>query len=285
MMRPGWPEDGTPSAESLRELRLRALLNDLVKDLGLGKAAEQFGVDRKTLWRWQRAAEWPPRLAETLERMLLQRALAAMEEDRETVRAVEERVSEMEGQLAAALAADGGGGNGGDLDGVVADALRREFAQEMQRLERRLDSRRGAAPDAGSGGARTGRAGSQRRYPDLVTRELGDDDEQVYGAAWPLISEWRTLWVGHSPRGRGLAWASRRERILELEVAMLEEHGLTLPPETAPLRGLDRNEQLNWRVRELAKVRGQRAGLVRLRWARRVLTLGLWRRQAARVAA
>ena len=59
---------------------------------------------------------------------------------------------------------------------------------------------------------------------------------------------------------------------------MLEEHGLTLPPETAPLRGLDRNEQLNWRVRELAKVRRQRAGLVRLRWVRRVLTLGLWRR-------
>ena len=104
MMPPGWPEDGTPSVESLRELRLRALLNDLVKDLGLGKAAEQFGVDRKTLWRWQRAAELPPRLAETLERMLLQRALAAMEEDRETVRAVEERVSEMGGQLAAATA-------------------------------------------------------------------------------------------------------------------------------------------------------------------------------------
>ena len=275
MMRPGWPGDGTPSLESLRELRLRALLNDLVKDLGLGKAAEQFGVDRKTLWRWQRAAELPPRLAETLERMLLQRAVAAMEEDRETVRALEERVGELEGQLATALAA---GGGSSDVDSAVADALRKEFAQEIQRLERRLEGRRGgAAPDAGSGGAGTGRVRSQRRYPDLVTREPADDDEEVYAAAWALISEWRTLWVGHSPLGRGLAWASRRERILELEVAMLEEHGLTLPPETAPLRGLDRNEQLNWRVRELAKVRGQRARLVRLRWARRVVTLGLWR--------
>ena len=260
-----------------------ALLNDLVKDLGLGKAAEQFGVDRKTLWRWQRAAELPPRLAETLERMLLQRALAAMEEDRETVRALEERVSEMEGQLAAALAAYGGGsgnGSGGDsdVDGAAIDALRREFAQELHRLERRLEDRGAVAPDAGSGGARTVRAGAARRYPDLVTREPADDDEEVYGAAWPLIDEWRTLWVGHSPLGKGLAWASRRERILELEVAMLEEHGLTLPPETTPLRGLDRNEQLNWRVRELAKVRRQRARLVRLRWARRVLTLGLWRR-------
>ena len=282
MMRPGWPGDGTPSLESLRELRLRALLNDLVKDLGLGKAAEQFGVDRKTLWRWQRAAELPPRLAEALERMLLQRAVAAMEEDRETVRALEERVGELEGQLQrvrTAGSSGNGNGNEGDVDSAVADALRKEFAQEIQRLERRLDTRRGAAPDVGSGGARTVRAGagSQRRHPDLVTREPGDDDEQVYGAAWPLIDEWRTLWVGHSPLGKELAWASRRERILELEVAMLEEHGLTLPPETAPLRGLDRNEQLNWRVRELAKVRRQRAGLVRLRWVRRVLTLGLWR--------
>ena len=232
-------------------------------------------MDRKTLWRWQRAAELPPRLAETLERMLLQRAVAAMEEERETVRALAERVAELEGQLAAALAA-GGGGNGNGGDDAAIDALRREFAQEIKRLERRLEGRRGAAPDAGSGGAGTVRAGAARRYPDLVTREPADDDEQVFGAAWELISEWRTLWVGHSPRG--LAWASRRERILELEVAMLEEHGLTLPPETAPLTGLDWGDQLNWRVRELEKVSRQRAGLARPRWARRVLTLGLWRR-------
>ena len=82
----------------------------------------------------------------------------------------------------------------------------------------------------------------------------------------------------HSPTGRGLAWVSAREWILELEVAMLEEHGLTLLQETAPLRGLDRGEQLNWRVRELAGVRRKRARLELLRWVRRVLTLGLWRR-------
>ena len=246
MMRPGRPGDGAPSLEGLRELRLRALLNDLVKDLGQAKAAAELGIDRKTLWRSEGAGQMSPRLAEALERMLLQRAVAALEQDRETVRALKERVSELEGQLAAALKAGGNssgggsGGDGGDVDGVAAGALRQEFAREIQRVERRLEGQRGAPPDAGSGGARTRRtgAGSQRRYPDLVTREAGDDDEEVYGAAWPLISEWHTLWVGHSPLGRGLAWASTRERILELEVAMLEEHGLTLPPETAPLRGL-----------------------------------------------
>ena len=33
MMRPGGPGDGSPSIERLHELRLRALLHDLVNDL------------------------------------------------------------------------------------------------------------------------------------------------------------------------------------------------------------------------------------------------------------
>ena len=281
MMRPGWPGDGTPSIESLRELRLRALLNDLVNELGLVKAAAELGIDRKTLWRSEGAGQMSARLVEALERMLLQRAVAALEEDRETVRALAERMGELEGQLAAVLdtaGSSGNGGDGGDMAGVVVEALREEWAEDLRRLERRLErleSVRGSGnPPSGS---RAGRAGSQRRYPDLVTREPAGDDEQVYAAAWPLVDEWRRLWDSHTPSGRELAWVSRRERILELEVAMLEEHGLTLPQETTPLRGLDRGEQLNWRVRELAGFRRRRARLELLRWARRALTLGLWR--------
>ena len=277
MMRPGWPADGTPSVESLRELRLRALLNDLVKDMGPGKLAEQFGVDRKTLWRWQQAAELPPRLAEALERMLLERAVAALEADRKRVGALEERVGELERQLAAVNDVVR---NGAHVDNAVTDALRQEFARELQRLERQLGR---PAPAQGGGnapgsGSQTPRAGFQRRHPDVVTRDTAHDDEQVYGAAWPLVEEWRELWEGHPPQGRGLAWTARRERILELEIAMLDEHGLTLPPETAPLGGLDRREQWSWRERELERVRRRRARLELLQWARRVLTLGRWRR-------
>ena len=279
MTGPGWPGDGSPSIESLRELRLRALLNDLVNDMGPGRLAEQFGVDRKTLWRWQRAAELPPRLAETLERMLLERAVAAMEEDRKRVGALEERVSDLEDQLAAV----NGGGNGNtgamDVDNAVGGALRQEFAREIQRLERRLD-RTGTAQDDGNapgGGSTTGRAGFQRRYDDVVAKEPAEDDKEVYGAAWPLVEEWRELLSGHPHQGKGLAWTARRQRILELEVTMLDEHGLTLPPETAPLGGLDRREQWSWRERELARVRRRRARLELLHWVRRALTLGKWR--------
>ena len=272
MMRPEEPGDGVPSLESLHQVRLRALLNDLVHDLGPVKAAERLGIDRKTLWRSEGAGEMSPRLTEALERLLLQRASA----DGRRVGALEDRVAGLERQLTAALAA-ADGGNGKDLDGEVAHGLRQEFAREIQRLERRLEARIEAAPDAGAGVAVSDRSASRRRYPDLVTREPADDDERVYGAAWPLVDAWRTLWAEHSPLGRGLAWVSRRERILELEVAMLEEHGLTLPPETAPLADSERREQVSWRERELARVRTRRARLELLHGLRRLLTLGRWR--------
>jgi len=48
---PGKPADGTPSFKSLGGLRLRALFNDLVHDLGPVKAEEELGIDRKTLGR------------------------------------------------------------------------------------------------------------------------------------------------------------------------------------------------------------------------------------------
>ena len=272
MVRPGWPGDGTPSIESLRELRLRAFFNDLVKDVGPGKLAEQFGVDRKTLWRWQQAAELPPRLAEALERMLLERAMAAMEADRKRVGVLEERVGELERQLAAALAAANDVvRTGAHVDNAVIDALRQEFAQQLQRLERQL-GRPAPAPGGGNSpgaGPQTSRAGSQRRHADVVTWEPAYDDEQVYDAAWPLVEEWRELWARHPPQGKGMAWTARRERILELEIAMLDDHGLTLPPETAPLGGLDRREQWSCRERELERVRRRRARLELLHGVRR----------------
>ena len=274
MMRPDEPGDGSPSLESLHQVRLRALLNDLVHDLGPVKAAERLGIDRKTLWRSEGAGELSPRLTEALERLLLERAAA----DGLRVGALEERVADLERQLAVAAVNGGSGGNGEDLGGEVVEGLRREFAREIQRLERRLEAKMGGAPEAEAeaGRFKTDRYGSRRRYHDLATREPSDDDRQVYGPAWPLVEEWRRLWAGHSPLGRGLAWVSRRERILDLEVALLEEHGLTLPPETEPLADSERREQVSWRERELARVRTRRARLELLHGLRRLLTLGRW---------
>ena len=64
---------------------------------------------------------------------------------------------------------------------------------------------------------------------------------------------------------------------MELEVAMLGEHGLTLPPETEPLHPSRRAVQLDWRMRELADLRAGRRRAELLSRVRRALTLGLWR--------
>ena len=60
-------------------------------------------------------------------------------------------------------------------------------------------------------------------------------------------------------------------------MALLQEHGMTLPPEKQPLRGLDRSGQTSWRRTALYDTRRARAKQELLRWVRRVVTLGLWR--------
>lgn len=63
-----------------------------------------------------------------------------------------------------------------------------------------------------------------------------------------------------------------------VELALLEEHGLTLPPQDYPLKGLDRNNQTNWRRTTLADTRRELARARLLRRVRRALTCNLWRR-------
>ena len=59
---------------------------------------------------------------------------------------------------------------------------------------------------------------------------------------------------------------------------MLEEHGLTLPPETQPLIGFRRRGQTSWRHTALNDTREALHRRRMLRWVRRVVTLGLWRK-------
>ena len=114
-----------------------------------------------------------------------------------------------------------------------------------------------------------------REYPELVTEDPAPDDAEVYGEAWPLVEEWRQLLQAHRRPGKGLEWLRREERVLELEVAMLEEHRLTLPPATFPQRGVWRHGQVSWRWKALQAARRARAWGEARRWTGRVLTAGL----------
>ena len=61
-----------------------------------------------------------------------------------------------------------------------------------------------------------------------------------------------------SRRGGGLSWLAAQERLLTVELALLEDHGMTLPPETYPLRGFAREGQVSWRRTALSGTRRAR---------------------------
>ena len=62
----------------------------------------------------------------------------------------------------------------------------------------------------------------------------------------------------------------------KLELAIPEEHGLTLRPEKQPWRGSVRNGPTNWRRKALNDTQRGLTSRRLLRWVRRVCTLGLW---------
>ncbi len=255
--------------DDVYELRLTALFRQLVRTRGHKGAGRVLGLDPRTVAGSVQQG-MSRRVRDAVEKMLVERDGGARDELEEAVEGLAGQVGGLTTQVAG-------------LEGELREgmkALGETHAQGMRRLEQRLaqgETRGGGgtglprpAPVAG--------VATRRRYPDLVTCDPGEDDEVVFGDAWPLVAEWRELWDGHPAQGKGLAWVSTRQRILELEVALLEEHGLTLPPETEPLRGLDRGAQLNWRLKALHQFRKRRARLALLAKLGRALTLAGLRR-------
>ena len=273
--------DRSKSIEDLHHLRLMALLDEQVRDKGVRKAAEDLGVDHRTLASSLESGQLTRRMRVALDRALLAGEGSPAREQKERndelagrLEVVEEKVEDLGNNVTQGLSA---------VQGEVRQ-LRTEQEQSTRRIEGRLDRVEGGGegaaavtPGAASAGGRAAPR-LRRDFPDLVTVDPAPDDESVFGAAWPLIVEWRELKDTHPSRGKGLDWLRVEERLLTVELALLEEHGLTLPPETFPLKGLDRSGQVNWRRRaldETGRARKRRELLLRLG---RALTLGRWNR-------
>ena len=75
---------------------------------------------------------------------------------------------------------------------------------------------------------------------------------------------------------RGLSGWPTRSACWRWSWRLLEEHGMTLPPEQRPLRGFARSGQVNWRRTALDDTRKARARREFWHRVRRWLTLGLW---------
>ena len=279
--------EDSKDVENIYHMRLMTLLQELVREKGYKGAARVLEIDQATVTESAKTGQLTRRVRQALERALQEGVGSAAERQRKRNEELEEQVGKLEGEVK---------GVAGEVETLGKEARRRLSAIEGEVAALRRDDPQGTgAGHAGAGPSRQASAESEggasgqgrkppskpsmrREHPDLATREPAPDDEEIFGEAWPLIVEWRELKDAHPNDGKGLAWLAARERLLVVELALLEEHGMTLPPEKQPLRGLDRSGQVNWRRTALYDTRRALKQQELRRWARRVLTLGLWRR-------
>ena len=230
--------------EKLRQVRLRNLLRELVDEEGRVEAADMLGVNYRTLARAMESGQITGRMSDALHRLLGPRQGPEVARLTGRLATLEFRVKKLETTMREAAKA-----------GSKADA-----PPSVPRLR---------APE---------RTVPRRTDPELVTVEPAPDDAEVYGDAWPLVAEWRELRADHPHQGTTLSWLADHLRLLTLELAMMEQHELTLPPEREPLRGFARRGQTAWRREAVRDTQNALAKRIMLRWVRRILTLGLWRK-------
>ena len=257
--------EDSKDVENMHHMRLMTLLQELVRDKAFKGAARVLELDQRTVAECARTGQLSRRVRQALERALQEGVGSATARQRERNDRLEARVEALE---------------------KGHDALGKELRRRMAAVEGRVEAQGTGAGHAGAGPSQAEAGASQggrrpksrprmkREYPDLVTLEPDEDDEEVFGDAWALIVEWRGLKDAHPNEGKGLAWLEEEERLRVVELTLLEDHGMTLPPEKRPLRGFDRDGQVNWR----------RTALFDTRRARRKaellgrLTFGLWGR-------
>ncbi len=284
-MRQGEPViEESRAVEDVHHLRLMALLHELVREKGNRGAASALGLDPRTVASCMKTGRLSWRVREALEQGLQSGAGSAAARQRERNDALKGRVGELEGKLRSGL---------DEVRAAVAgevEALREEQAKAMRHVERRL-VRLEAGRSAQDGMERTSPTGaepepSKRRYvrprthPQLLTLEAEPDKDLVYGDATSVIVEWRRVraeFLKTLKTGTTLDRTEVQEPMLELEIAIVGEHELTLPPASFPWDQFDRQDQLWERTQDLKRVRAERERALLRRWLRRVLTFGLWR--------
>ena len=255
----------SPDLDDQRELRLLAVLGDLVERHSQGEAAELLGISRKTIWRGTTSGRLTPHLASALEQWLV-------EADRAAHTALEERTTDLERLVA----------QWGEALQTGLGALRSDF-EGLREAVNRGDAGQAQAkpsPVVRSTGAGTSSRESRnlpwRPYPQLVTSEPEPGEERFYGEATPTVVAWREARRESREGRRRLERLDAELRMRELELVLIGDHELTLPPAVYPWDRADRRNEL-WRRRQaLADASAERRQAVMLRWLRRLLTLGLW---------
>ena len=267
--------DNGPAAVDPHEFRLMALLKDLVQQNGLRETARILGVDRRTVAASIDGGKLSRRTRGALEVALLAGADSEEAKRRERLAALETKVAEFEqlaraGQLKNRRAIEEG------LTG-----LREDHSRALQHIEKRLEALEAVLLDlrtlkpTANTKVKPTVTPPARQYPEIVTWEPEPGEEQVYGDAAPLIVEWRDVRTQVLASGRSRSKRRAEERFRELEIALIREHGLTLPPARHPWDSYQRRDELDRRLRVMEA--GKAKGLLHIvrKWLRRVLAMGL----------
>ncbi len=228
------------SVEDMQHVRLMALLQELEREHGRKGAAAVLGLDHRTLGASLDEGVLSRRVRGALERALQEGIGSAADRQRERNDGLEKRLEELEGVVEAQGKEMRVGRRA--LEDAMR-AVREEQAKALRELETRLaqprtdGSAQGDATPPRPGQPRR-RATLRREFPDLVTREPAEDDEEVFADAWPLIGEWREMKAAHPSRGGGPSWLATQERLLTVELALLEGARDDASPGDVPAAGL-----------------------------------------------
>ncbi len=277
--------DQSRSQEHQRHERLVESLRDKVEAEGRAKVAEALGVSYRTLVRAVDSGRLTARMADALERHLLEVETSATAPRRhKQADDPETRVEQLDADVAKLRSRV-------DTIQAVVGALQEDQARTLRQWERRLarvEARQ--VPANGSGVASTSSVKGasdgvserprvkkpRRAYRQLVTVEPEEGEELLYGEAMPAVIEWREARKRLEQARRGVDTLDARKRIVELEVRLVGDHELTLPPAVYPWDRADRRDEVWRRKQSLEDLRVERRRTVFWRWVRRVLTLGLW---------
>ena len=134
---------------------------------------------------------------------------------------------------------------------------------------------RGPGFRRGSGGKLSGGSDAPARvHTEQVTVDPMPDDGEVYSEALPVVAEWRRALRALDSPPHTLAWLGATERLLRLEIQLIDDRRLTLPPDASPWDDVRRGNELRLRLHRLRELHRQRLWTEPLHWAARIVTLG-----------
>ena len=262
-----------PRGSNGHDLRLTSLLYNLIEVRGRRRAAATIGVSYSALARAADTGQLSGRMRDALGRHLLEGAgPQAIAEQQERLADLEQRVEALEG--------DSKGQVGDGVRSEDGDESLAELTEEMESLTKRvegLETRHGSSahgPAAAPAAPSTPRPLLER----VVADEPDPDEETRFGAAAPLVAEWRRLRDEFDAATDELAELPAERNLLEMELVMIGVCGLTLPPHDYPWDRFELKDETRRRNRRMAEMREEIRRMKRRRRLRRICTLGVWRR-------